>query len=276
MKILRDAGGGGGGGNVMAFDPATMAPEDMRAEPSLLSIKTVPDLVKSYVSAQKMIGANRVAVPGDNATPAQWNEFYSKVGRPETADKYSLPDDIQVDESLKPDPTKFATVQKMFHDAGLTPRQAKAVMGHYMRTMQENFTATKGATEQAHQQAVGSLKQEWGDKFQANVDIANSVLKKFGDEALMNEVKNGMGNNVQLIKALHKIGTAVLEDKDRAHGGGDLELTDQTRAIQEIDRLKTDAEFQKALGDARHVGHKVAVQRWSNLFAAAHPGKEVE
>lgn len=278
MRILRATALDGGGGPPagMAFDPATMAPEEFRSESSLAAIKTVPDLVKGYVNAQKLIGANRIAIPGENATPQQWNEFYAKIGRPETPDKYTLPDDIQVDESLKPDATKFAAVQKMFHDAGLTPRQAKAVMSYYMKSLDGELKSTRASVEQSHQQAVATLQQEWGDKFQANVDVAKSVIKKFGDEALVAELSNGMGNNVQLIKALHKIGTAVLEDKDRGHGGGNLELTDQTRAIHEIDRLKTDEAFQKALNDARHPGHNAAVQRWTSLFAAAHPGKQEE
>jgi hypothetical protein len=83
-----------------------------------------------------------------------------------------------------------------------------------------------------------------------------------------------MGNNVALIKLLNKFGTAILEDKDRGGNGSGLELTDQTRAAHEIENLKQNTEFQKILNDARAPGHKEAVQRWTNLFAAAHPGKE--
>ena len=37
-----------------------------------------------------MIGQDKVAVPNKNSTEDQWNEVYSKLGRPETPDKYSL------------------------------------------------------------------------------------------------------------------------------------------------------------------------------------------
>ena len=42
-----------------------------------------------------MIGQDKVAVPNKNSTEDQWNEVYDKLGRPESADKYSL--DIKSD-----------------------------------------------------------------------------------------------------------------------------------------------------------------------------------
>ena len=47
-------------------------------------------LAKSYINATQMIGKDKVAVPNKNSTEDQWNEVYDKLGRPESADKYSL------------------------------------------------------------------------------------------------------------------------------------------------------------------------------------------
>lgn len=277
IRILRDAGDQGGGG--AAQYPLNMeqhVPQEFRSEASLQGIKDIPTLVKGYVSAQRMIGAARTVVPSANSTPAEWNEFYNKIGRPETPDKYGMPD-IQVDASLKPDAQKFAAVQKMFHEAGLTPKQASSVMSYYMKSMNDNLTSTRGATETASKAEVDSLKSEWGDKFDSNVDIAKATAKKFGDEKLFNYLEtSGMGNNAPLIKFLHKIGSAVLEDGDRGGGTGDIDLNGQTRAVREIDSLKTDKEFQEALGNARHPGHAAAVARWTGLFASAYPGVQSE
>jgi hypothetical protein len=37
-----------------------------------------------------MIGQDKVVIPNKNSTEDQWNEVYDKLGRPESADKYTL------------------------------------------------------------------------------------------------------------------------------------------------------------------------------------------
>ena len=37
-----------------------------------------------------MIGQDKVVIPTKNSTEEAWNEVYDKLGRPESADKYSL------------------------------------------------------------------------------------------------------------------------------------------------------------------------------------------
>ena len=39
---------------------------------------------------QKMIGQDKVVIPTNNSTEEAWNEVYDKLGRPESAEKYSL------------------------------------------------------------------------------------------------------------------------------------------------------------------------------------------
>ena len=51
-------------------------PENIRGEKCLEPIKTIGTLAQSYVHAQHAIGANKVAIPGENSTPEEWAEFY--------------------------------------------------------------------------------------------------------------------------------------------------------------------------------------------------------
>ena len=277
--ILSDsgAGGEGGGGGGAAQPPAldiNTLPEELRKEPSLAAIKDVHALAKGYVNAQKMIGAKRIALPAADAGDQAWNDFYAAIGRPEAPDKYEMPK-VEVHESLKPDEKKMTEVKGLFHKLGLTPKQASGIMEYYMKSSDAVVRGQLSQTEQQSQAATAELKQEWGDKFDANLDVAKAVIKKFGDEKFLTYLEgSGMGNNAQLIRVLNKVGMAMMEDVSRGGGaGGDLNLTDQSRAVAEIDRLKGESEFQKALHDVRNPGHNAAVQRWTNLFAAAYPGK---
>ncbi len=64
--------------------------EEYRADPSIEKFTEIDALAKSYINATKMIGQDKVAIPNKNSTEDQWNEVYDKLGRPESADKYSL------------------------------------------------------------------------------------------------------------------------------------------------------------------------------------------
>lgn len=250
-------------------------PEEIRSEPS---IKTVPDLAtlsKNYVNAQKLIGTKRVSAPAENWTESNWNEFFDAAGRPKTAGDYKLPE-VKLEEGLSLDDKKIGAVKDHLHKLGLSGKQASGVLEYYMNTLNEGVRSGKTATETANASAVAELKTEWGEKYNVNVDLAKGVLKKFGDQNLMNYLEtSGMGNNSALIKVLSKIGGMMLEDKSMGKDAT-FGVKDSTRASAEIDTLKTDKEFMDAFMTQNHPGHKAAVDRWSQLHAVAYPGKEQE
>jgi len=64
--------------------------EDFRNDPNIEKFTEIDALAKSYINATKMIGQDKLVIPTNNSTEDQWNEVYSKLGRPESADKYSL------------------------------------------------------------------------------------------------------------------------------------------------------------------------------------------
>ncbi|MBQ6352029.1 MAG: hypothetical protein IJJ28_02025, partial [Lentisphaeria bacterium] len=79
-------------------------PESIRSEKCLDSIKTIGTLAQSYVHAQKSMGANKVAIPGENATPEEIDAFHKALGRPDkmedySTDKVELPEGIVLDDA---------------------------------------------------------------------------------------------------------------------------------------------------------------------------------
>ena len=115
-------------------------PEDMRGEPSLALVKDFPGLVKSYVHGQKMVGADKIALPGTDASDDTWNEFYGKLGRPETAADYGLkkPEDLPEGFPYSEDIEKDFGEQA--HKLGLTPKQVKGLFSWYMGGEAEALT----------------------------------------------------------------------------------------------------------------------------------------
>jgi hypothetical protein len=92
-------------------------PEDLRNEPSLRTFTDPGALAKSYVNAQRMIGADKVAKPGQSWTDDQYNDWYANVGRPDSADAYEL------DVSGVMSDEEASSFRQAIFEAGLQPRQ---------------------------------------------------------------------------------------------------------------------------------------------------------
>ena len=276
LQILRDpsAGGGGGGGTPAGGTPplndfVRSLPADLQGEKSLHNMTDVATLAKGYVHAQKLIGAKRVPVPEATWDDKQLGEFYDNIGRPKTAGDYVAPK-IEGLPEIKPDDPRWRQTAEALHAAGLTQKQADKVLTRYFNDQVEAAKTMKTAQENSRLTAEATLKTEWGDKYDANLNLAKAVVTKFGDTDLMSYINEQGGNDPRLIKSLAKIGAAMLEDKSRGGSAADsLQITDQTRATQEIDRLKIDKDFQKAMTDKSNPGHKAAVQQWLNLHKVA-------
>ena len=147
--------------------------ETIRDDPSLSTYKDINGMAKSLINAQKMVGADKVAIPGKYTTPEEMDSFYSKIGRPETADGYELSsNEVIGDEGV----TFF---RELAHKNGLTQTQAENILteyGGYIDTMGEK------TEEQIEQIRVGlekDLQNEWGDQYEKNIGYSNEVVSFF-------------------------------------------------------------------------------------------------
>lgn len=286
MRLLLNTlinGAGGGGGTAAAptgTPPAAPSwrdtiPEDIRNEPSLANIKDVGDLAKGFVNAQKLVGADKFPLPSKNWTESQYAEMWDRLGRPKTADGYKLPDDVKPAEGVPLTEDQLKGAKELFHKVGLNDRQGQEILKFYVESVNGDFAKVMQLKEQNYQRAIDTLKQEWGDKYDTNVHIANQLLRQLGGEELSRYmVESGLGNDPKLIKFFATLGSKMVQE-DRSGGRGTgLQLNDQSSAAEEIKRLSGDKDgFWKILNDKSHPGHKEALERWTLLHQQAFPGK---
>lgn len=269
---ILDPGAGNPPGNPPA-DWRLSIPEDIRTHASLKDIKDIPSLAKSYVHAQTLVGSEKVLKPRPDWKPEQWGAFYDSVGRPPTTDGYKFGEDV-IPKEATVDPEKLKNVQKLFHDNGLTPNQASAVMKYYMDSI---TTAEKTTSEQrtsAQMAATNALKKEYGDSYDSKIEIAKSVVHKFGDQEFLQSLEEtGLGNDPRLVRMFIKLGEAMLDDTARGSSSG-LIVTNEISAQQEINSLKLDKEFTAALTDRNNPAHKTAVEKWTKLHEVGYPTKK--
>lgn len=249
-----------------------MVPKDFRDHPSLKDYKDFGSFVKSHVNLVGLLG-REPRVPAADAPPDQWTQFFSALGRPDTADKYTLPLP-QGEGAPEVIPEVVDGFKKIAHDAGLTQSQAHKVAEWYFGVLNEQSDSLAAETAALTERTERELRREWGQAYDSKVRSAAKVFSEFGGKDLLDWMEtSGAGSNSHLIRMAAKFAEAMSEDRLGHSRGANFGYT-PAEAQKEIGRLELDKDFQKALWDSQHPGHTEAVRRRSELYAAAFPTEE--
>ena len=187
--------------------------EEYRADPNIEKFTEIDALAKSYINATKMIGQDKVVIPTNNSTEEHWDEVYNKLGRPESADKYSLDAKSEV---VNFDDTAIKSFAEQSHKLGLNNKQAQGILEFYKNNMEGTAQQSKIDTETAQAQAEQELRQEWGRDFEGKVKQAGALAKaNINAEVLDMTLSNGtrLGDHPEIIKGFAKIAGMMSEDK---------------------------------------------------------------
>ena len=263
METPSEAASGGSGNEFL-----NMIPEELREHPSISPIKDVENLARSYVNAQRLIGADKIAVPV-NPTDEDLDRIYDRLGRPETPNDYGFDVDGNViTEELA------ANYADVAHKLRLTPDQAKGVLDYYRSTVEQEGAQSLELAEVAKEQTVQSLRQEWGRAFDQKVEAAARVAQEFADPEMFNiTLADGskLGDNAEFIKAFAKIADfrqSVTSEDTVAEMSQSSVMTPAT-AQAEIDAIMNDKSH--AYWDRKNpIARQKAVERMQHLMEQLH------
>lgn len=236
-------------------------PQDMRADPSLATIKDIPTLAKNYVETKRALGTEKIAKPQKNWGEKEWGEFYNTVGRPADPEKYSDPT-VKLDESIPLDKESVKNIKTQFHKLGLTDTQAKGILDYYFGSINTATQKDKEKSQADIAAAEAAIRKEWGQKYDMNVELAKAVANKFASPELVKKY----GNDPEFLKFLAKVGTHTMEDSATGRGDGNILPTDLA-AKREIMKMKGDSEFMKRFIN----GDKGARALWEEQHRIAYP-----
>ena len=269
-----------GGTKAFVFDDDAInsLPEDIRYEPSiqLFKGKPLPDVIKSYVNAQRMIGADKVALPtGKDDTPEAWEEFYKRLGRPDDPSGYEFKQ-TQMPQGVE----RNADIENAFriisHKIGLTPRQAGELYGSFLSMQAAANHHQQEAARQSLESAQEALKQEWGNRYEEKLTIARRVIDTYGGKA--EEIagfKEKFGNDPVAIKVLASIGGLVSEGNFVKGETPAFLSTPQQAKRKYMDILSNKQNpLHEAYHNRQHIRHQDAVDEVERLFVVTH-GNEV-
>lgn len=218
------------------------------------------ELAMAYYNANKLVSgaADAVIVPAPDAPQEKWDEYYTKRGRPATADEYKF----QHKEGITVDPTMEAFGKKLFHSVGLNASEAQKAVSQWNDFIGEYNAAIVKQQQATNDAEIVALEQRWGPELKANLAAGNEVLKVVGiPEALVARVEDKIGS-AAVIELLAMIGKATPGGSFKGGGNGGGEPTGEA-AKAEITKLQTDPSY----FDKNHPQHKETVDKVARLWA---------
>ena len=257
---------------VLSGDPVEKTPEqiqtdwkaglsdDLRADKSLENIKDISSLAKSYIHAQRLVGADKIPVPNKFATEKDWDAVYEKLGRPKTADeyKYNLSEDQKVDtEALK-------NFSSQAHKLGLLPTQAQGMVNYYNEMVGKQLADAENISTSQREKAMTELKTEWGQAYDQKLQKANTVVSSVFPKGIMSmNLEDGtkFGDHPEVIKAFAALGEKMGED-DIIKSDGPVYMTPKEIEKQIGELQQTGS----AYWDKNHPNHDTAVQEVQTLI----------
>lgn len=231
-----------------------------------------PALAKSFMHAQKMIGADKVALLGPNASEDEKRAFFAKLGCPENAEGYDITLPKGLEESALNKDLLNGWRSEM-HKLGLSKAAGEAIIARYLAQEQQMMTERDAGLKHQAQQWINDIKKDFGVDFDMKCNLAKHAVKMLGTPELVSALEDsGMGNHPAVVKFFVSLGAKMNDDMARSSAHIHHNPLGSPEAAQaSIHAFQADKEKMAALHDPRHVNHDAVVKERAALFAAAFP-----
>jgi|GEM_PF-1126722 len=208
-------------------------------------IKTPADLAKAH---QDLMG-KALVVPGEDTTDEERDAFYQRLGRPEKPEGY----EFQKPEDVPSYNDGFADwFRGSAHAAGLSAAQAGALHDQFVAFAKQQAQDAAADRAEAQTQGKAALKQQWGSKYGANLDLANRVVASTpGLKERLAEFD--LTNVPELAAILAEHGRATLGEDTLVTGDspGSADLEQEKQTLRALKEKKDWAGFAAGGGQAR-------------------------
>lgn len=175
-------------------------------------------VLEGYRNLEKLHGvpAEQILKLPTDDNPEAWSSVYSRLGRPETPDKYGM-DNIKVPEGVSLDTDRIAFFDSIMHKHGLSTAQRNNLVNSFIDYEQGISAERAKETEQIQAEQLGILKKEWGSKYDQRVALANQAFRSFlpdgvDKDQLSSFLENGLGSAIA-VKLFANIADRMGEDK---------------------------------------------------------------
>jgi hypothetical protein len=237
--------------------------EDFKSDPTISRFKTEDGLnkfVESHLELRKKMG-NAIWIPQEGAKPEDVADFRTKLGIPQSPDKYEIK--YKEHEALQYDENTDKAFKALAHQIGLTPKQAQTLVDFDA----DRFIGAFTSNSKTYEDAVNAVKEEWGNDYQVKLDKANNVIRHFADEKDMETIKR-YENDPTLARLFSKIGDAMSEHTFVQGSGNDIQGTREALQAEAVEYSAIALDESKPMHE-RKAADKKAQKIYEKLFGTA-------
>lgn len=231
-------------------------PKELQEDASLKKFTSVDALAGAYVSAQKLIGADKIALPGKHTTPEEFRQVLHKLGLPEDAAKYDVKFKASDLEGLT------SSFKEAAYKAGVLPQQAQAIADWIESQKQADSQAIQKDQETKFNNTVANLKKEWGEAYSRKLGTVTKALVDAGGTEAVEYINSiGLGADETFVKLMANLADKIYGEHHIVEGESQGGMTPK-EIEAEIAKLKTSPAFL----DKSHPQHKVVIDEYTALF----------
>ncbi len=151
--------------------------EDLQPYAATLAKFRRPEaLAKSYAHLERLKGYP------DPADAERMAAFRAAVGLPESAEDYALPRPDHTPDELW-DEGLVKALSAVAHEYGVPARAMEALSARYTQEGARMLAACEQAQQQAVERADAELQQDWGRRYEENMDKVGAFLHDLGSRA---------------------------------------------------------------------------------------------
>jgi len=199
-------------------------------------------LYDSYREAERTLNDGRIAIPKDDAPPEAWDKFHSKLGRPDSIEKYVPPEGA--------DPALFKEIASEAWAQGMNQKQLDGLAAKYSKAQQAQMAQLENAWIKDTNEAQRKLESEWGNNTPAEIEFNKRAMRALGISVAdgAEYMKHGAE---RFIRLLNLAGRAIAEDNS-ANIASDTTLgfgLNANRASAELQELRGNKDFMQRVAE---------------------------
>lgn len=257
-----------------------MLPEDLREDPSFIDFKgeSVDEIIgkigKSYINTKKLVGADKNAIlkiPSSEEDVDGWNSIYSKLGRPEAADKYGLDEIVEGNDFINKE--QLGQIAEIAFKHGVSEKALKEIVGAYVEQTKGQGAAYEEQLNTMLTEYDTTLDKEWGQaKNQKLAKIQNTINKFATDDFKKIVLENPViFEHPDVSKFFDALLASQAEDTGADGGSTAAEgaLT-PAEAKAELNRMDGDKQTRSILMDPNDPRREELLTRRTKLFKYAY------
>jgi len=185
--------------------------EEYRSNPLINKWESLNDFAKTHLNAQKLIGADKIAIPGKAATDEEWQNVYQRLGAPEDPQQYSLERADVFDENT------FETFRNTAYEIGLSNKQAEKISNYFENQVREGQEVLAQRAEEARFNGEQELRQEFGQNFEKKLTQAQAAARTvMGDTEIFDQIQLAdgrvLGDHPAIIRTFSRMAEMLGED----------------------------------------------------------------